>query len=201
MKLDQQTIDFYNLKSSEYSSWSFNHNKDDLLSKFLDKIKERSNILDLGCGAGHDSYFFASKGFSVTALDASKNLLSEVPFHSNIEIVNSDFISFQTNHKFNGIWSSFSLQHIPKKYFQNTLKLILQSLNKGGVFYIGIHEGNKEVRDSLGRFYSFYREKEILDILKIVGLQVFDLIKDKSESYDGEEINIMHIFLKYSIFE
>ena len=55
MKLDQQTIDFYNLKSSEYSSWSFNHKKDDLLSKFLDKIKKRSNILDLGCGAGHDS--------------------------------------------------------------------------------------------------------------------------------------------------
>ena len=137
----------------------------------------------------------------MTALDASKNLLSEVPFHSNIEIVNSDFVSFQTNRKFNGIWSSFSLQHIPKKYLQNTLKLLLQSLNRGGVFYIGIHEGNKEVRDSLGRFYSFYREKEILDILKIVGLQVFDLIKDKSESYDGEEINIMHIFLKNSIFE
>ena len=77
----------------------------------------------------------------------------------------------------------------------------MQSLKKGGVFYIGIHEGNKEVRDSLGRFYSFYTEKEILDILKIVGLQVFDLIKDKSKSYDGEEINIMHIFLKNSNFE
>ena len=201
MKLDQQTIDFYNLKSLEYSSWSFNHKKDDLLSKFLDNIKEGSNILDLGCGAGHDSYFFASKGFSVTALDASKNLLSEMPFHLNIEVINSDFVSFKTNRKFNGIWSSFSLQHIPKKHLQNTLKFLLQSLNKDGVFYIGIHEGSKEVRDSLGRFYSFYRENEILDILKIVGLQVFDLIKDKSESYDGEEINIMHIFLKNSNFE
>ena len=50
-------------------------------------------------------------------------------------------------------------------------------------------------------FHKFCIPREILDILKIVGLQVFDLIKDKSESYDGEEINIMHIFLKNSIFE
>ena len=196
MKLDQQTIDFYNLKSSEYSSWSFNHEKNDLLLKFLDNIQEKSNILDLGCGAGHDSLFFASKGFLVTALDASKNLLSEIPFHSNIKIMNSDFVNFRTKSKYNGIWSSFSLQHIPKKYLQNTLKFLLKSLNKQGVFYIGIHEGSKEVRDSLGRFYSFYKENEILAILEIVGLQLFDLIKDKSESYDGEEINIMHIFLK-----
>ena len=196
MTLDQQTIDFYNLKSSEYSSWSFNHEKNDLLLKFLDNIQEKSNILDLGCGAGHDSLIFAEKGFSVTALDASKNLLSEIPFHSNIKIMNSDFVNFRTKSKYTGIWSSFSLQHIPKKYLQNTLKFLLKSLNKQGVFYIGIHEGSKEVRDNLGRFYSFYKENEILAILEIVGLQLFDLIKDKSESYDGEEINIMHIFLK-----
>ena len=196
MEFDQKTIDFYNLQSFEYSSWSSKHRKDDILIKFISMLPEKSKILDLGCGAGHDSLYFVSKEFSVTALDASQKILETIPKHPNIEIINSDFISFKNKIKFSGIWSSFSLQHIKKKYLLSTVQFLEKYLLQQGIFYIGIHEGNKELRDSLGRYYCYYEEVEILDYLNKAGFKLINFSRDKSKSYDGDDINIMHLFLQ-----
>ena len=196
MEFDQKTLDFYNSQSSEYSSWSSKHRKEELLIKFVEMLPKKSKILDLGCGAGHDSFYFASKEFSVTALDVSKNILETIPKHPNIKTINSDFVSFKNTMKFTGIWSSFSLQHIKKKYLLNTLKFLGKCLIKKGIFYIGIHEGNNEVRDSLGRYYCYYEKVEILENLNKAGFKLNNFSRDKSKSYDGEDINIMHLFFQ-----
>ena len=196
MEFDQKTIDFYNLQSFEYSSWSSKHRKDDILIKFISMLPEKSKILDLGCGAGHDSLYFVSKEFSVTALDASQKILETIPKHPNIEIINSDFISFKNKKNFSGIWSSFSLQHIKKIYLLSTVQFLEKHLLQQGIFYIGIHEGNKETRDSLGRYYCYYEEVEILDYLNKAGFKLINFSRDKSKSYDGDDINIMHLFLQ-----
>ena len=196
MEFDQKTIDFYNLQSFEYSSWSSKHRKDDILIKFISMLPEKSKILDLGCGAGHDSLYFVSKEFSVTALDASQKILETIPKHPNIEIINSDFISFKNKKNFSGIWSSFSLQHIKKIYLLSTVQFLEKHLLQQGIFYIGIHEGNKELRDSLGRYYCYYEEVEILDYLDKAGFKLINFSRDKSKSYDGDNINIMHLFLQ-----
>ena len=196
MEFDQKTIDFYNLQSFEYSSWSSKHRNDDILIKFISMLPEKSKILDLGCGAGHDSLYFVSKEFSVTALDASQKILETIPKNPNIKIINSDFISFKNKIKFSGIWSSFSLQHIKKKYLLSTVQFLEKYLLQQGIFYIGIHEGNKELRDSLGRYYCYYEEVEILDYLNKAGFKLINFSRDKSKSYDGDDINIMHLFLQ-----
>ena len=196
MEFDQKTIDFYNLQSFEYSSWSSKHRKDDILIKFISMLPKKSKILDLGCGAGHDSLYFVSKEFSVTALDASQKILETIPKHPNIEIINSDFISFKNKKNFSGIWSSFSLQHIKKIYLLSTVQFLEKHLLQQGIFYIGIHEGNKELRDSLGRYYCYYEEVEILDYLDKAGFKLINFSRDKSKSYDGDDINIMHLFLQ-----
>ena len=196
MEFDQKTIDFYNLHSFKYSSWSSKHRKNDILIKFISMLPEKSKILDLGCGAGHDSLYFVSKEFSVTALDASQKILETIPKHPNIEIINSDFISFKNKKNFSGIWSSFSLQHIKKKYLLSTVQFLEKYLLHQGIFYIGIHEGNKELRDSLGRYYCYYEKVEILAYLNKAGFKLINFSRDKSKSYDGDDINIMHLFLQ-----
>ena len=97
---------------------------------------------------------------------------------------------------FSGIWSSFSLQHIKKKYLLSTFQFLEKHLLQQGIFYIGIHEGNKELRDSLGRYYCYYEEVEIIDYLNKAGFKLINFSRDKSKSYDGDDINIMHLFLQ-----
>ena len=196
MKFDKQTIEFYNTNAQKYSSYSYEHEKGELYQKFLNYLPEKGSILDAGCGAGWDTKFFLKNGYTVTALDASVKLLEVIETHKNLEKIESDFLNFKSNKIFDGIWASFSLQHLPKSDFKPALKLLNNSLSETGFFYIGIHEGNKEIRDTLGRYYSYYCESEISGIIQSLNLKIFSLDKLESKSFDGKKINTMHLLIK-----
>ena len=196
MKFDKQTIEFYNENAQKYSSYSYEHEKGELYQKFLNYLPEKGSILDAGCGAGWDTKFFLKNGYTVTALDASVKLLEIIETHKNLEKIESDFLNFKSNKIFDGIWASFSLQHLPKSDFKPALKLLKNSLSETGFFYIGIHEGNKEIRDTLGRYYSYYGESEISGIIQSLNLRIFSLDKLESTSFDGKKINTMHLLIQ-----
>ena len=196
MKSDKQTIEFYNTNAQKYSSYSYEHEKGELYQKFLNYIPEKGSILDAGCGAGWDTKFFLKNGYTVTALDASVKLLEVIETHKNLEKIESDFLNFKSNKIFDGIWASFSLQHLPKSDFKPALKLLNNSLSETGFFYIGIHEGNKEIRDTLGRYYSYYGESEISGIIQSLNLKILSLDKLESKSFDGEKIKTMHLLIQ-----
>ena len=196
MKFDKQTIEFYNTNAQKYSSYSYEHEKGELYQKFLNYLPEKGSILDAGCGAGWDTKFFLKNGYSVTALDASVKLLEVIETHKNLEKIESDFLNFKSKNFFDGIWASFSLQHLPKSDFKPALKLLKNSLSETGFFYIGIHEGNKEIRDTLGRYYSYYGESEISGIIQSLNLRIFSLDKLESTSFDGKKINTMHFLFQ-----
>ena len=196
MKFDKQTIEFYNTNAQKYSSYSYEHEKGELYQKFLNYLPEKGSILDAGCGAGWDAKFFLKNGYTVTALDASVKLLEVIETHKNLEKIESDFLNFKSNKIFDGIWASFSLQHLPKSDFNPVLKLLNNSLSETGFFYIGIHEGNKEIRDTLGRYYSYYGESEISGIIQSLNLKIMSLDKLESKSFDGKKINTMHLLIQ-----
>ena len=56
--------------------------------------------------------------------------------------------------------------------------------------------GDKEIRDSLGRYYSYYGESEISGIIQSLNLKIFSLDKLESKSFDGKKINTMHLLIK-----
>ena len=196
MKFDMQTIEFYNTNAKKYSSYSYLHEKDKLYQKFLNYLPEKGSILDAGCGAGWDTNFFLSNGYFVTSLDASVKLLELIETHKNLTKIECDFLNFNGETIFDGIWASFSLQHLPKSDFKPALKVLKNSLSKTGCFYIGIHKGNKEIRDNLGRYYSYYAESEISDIIESLDLNILSLDKLESKSFDGKKINTMHLLIQ-----
>ena len=196
MKFDKQTIEFYNTNAQKYSSYSYEHEKGELYQKFLNYLPEKGSILDAGCGAGWDTKFFLKNGYNVTALDASVKLLELIETHKNLEKIESDFLNFKSKKIFDGIWASFSLQHLPKSDFKPALKILKNSLSKTGFFYIGIHKGNKEIRDTLGRYYSYYAQSEIREIVKSLDLKILSLDKLESKSFDDKKINTMHLLIQ-----
>src|SRR5437773_12392439 len=62
---------------------------DPLSRKALRYLKSGKHLLDVGCGEGADSVFFAKKGFQVTALDNNKIYLKRLrAFISDNELTN-----------------------------------------------------------------------------------------------------------------
>jgi len=79
----------------------------------ITKIREKSKILDLACGAGRHSIEFAKKGFELTAVDLSKNLLDAAKKNAeaiNIKVnfIRADLRKFKSNEKFDLVLNLFT---------------------------------------------------------------------------------------------
>lgn len=83
-------------------------------------IRPGDDIIDLACGAGRHSIIFAEKGFNVTALDLSENLLNiarkrAAELNLKINFINADLRNFCIKSKFDmavNLFTSFG-------YFEN----------------------------------------------------------------------------------
>jgi len=79
---------------------------DPLSGKALRYLKGGKHLLDVGCGEGADSIFFAKKGFQVTAIDSNKIYLSRLHAFAgdknltNISIKYGDVIDYQYRQNF-----------------------------------------------------------------------------------------------------
>jgi SAM-dependent methyltransferase len=95
-------------------------------------------ILDLGCGLGEASVYFALKGAKVTALDLSAGMLkltSKLGKINNIKLkthlASAENFNMPANKKFDIIYAGNCLHH---SNINQTLNKIIIHLKKGGIF-------------------------------------------------------------------
>lgn len=102
----------------------------------LGDIKNK-RILDLGCGAGESSVFFAKKGAKVTATDISAGMLKVVKKLAKkhkTSLKTAQCYSHKTPFKkesFDIVYAANLLHHVVSK---STLKEVKRVLKKGGIF-------------------------------------------------------------------
>ena len=63
------------------------------VTKYSTLLKPRSRVLDLACGSGRHTCFFAAQGHVVTAVDKNIGSLSGVESYSDVEVVRFDLES------------------------------------------------------------------------------------------------------------
>ncbi|MEM3101633.1 MAG: class I SAM-dependent methyltransferase [Candidatus Nitrosotenuis sp.] len=107
-----------------------------IIIKRLDNIKGKK-ILDIGCGAGEASVYFAKKGAHVTAIDISEAMLSvaeRVARRHNVyidtKISSSEDIGFP-DETFDIVYASNLLHHVD---IEPTLREVNRVLKMGGIF-------------------------------------------------------------------
>ncbi len=104
-------------------------------------IKSSGKILDLACGAGRHSIEFAKKGFSVTSVDLSKNLLDIANKNAkaagvNINFIRNDIRYFSIDEKFDivlNLFTSFGYFESDEENF-NLFNTAYNHLNENGHF-------------------------------------------------------------------
>lgn len=78
---------------------------------------KRLRVLDLGCGEGKDSLFFARNGYEVTGVDLSEVGLQKAASRSraagvNVQFILSDINEFRLSQNYDVIFSSGALQYL-----------------------------------------------------------------------------------------
>lgn len=93
------TTDWYKdwFETKEYLNVYRHRNEgeaEDLVNIILNNVRlsKSGKVLDMACGTGRHSILFAKKGFKVTAVDLSKNMLSAARKKAEAENLKIDFI-------------------------------------------------------------------------------------------------------------
>ena len=191
---DNQTVEFYNANYSKYIYWSKKNTSFKLEKKFISLLDDTSSIIDVGCGAGHSAIWFSQKVSQVIALDPSIKMTEKLKFLSKVSTINESILNVDFHETFDGVWASFSLQHLAKKSQKKALSIIYDSLKYPGLFYLGIHKGEHSYRDDLGRLYVPRNENELESELVEIGFKIYSMSVKKSFSFEKKPIDIMHIF-------
>lgn len=152
------SVDYYNRNALVYCKRTLTIDMHDLYKPFLRCLPKGAHILDAGCGVGRDARYFLELGYSVTAIDASQEM---VDISSNLTKQKTLLIPFQDlsfENCFDGIWASASLLHVPRQEMSLVFEKFIAAMKDRGIWYLSFKVGNGERIDKDGRFFNDYDE-------------------------------------------
>lgn len=120
-----------------------------LFAKYILKnfLKEKETLVEIGCGNGRDSMFFANNNIRVTSIDQcndknfEKNLLLRNGVFLKKDFTKLDKLSKKVDH----IYSRFTLHSVTKKEQDRTLAWCYSNLKKGGFLHIEVRGKRNEL--------------------------------------------------------
>ena len=130
--------------------WIKAQNKDneygmEYIRKAIKYAKEKSKVLDIGCGGtGRTINEFLKYDFSVTGIDVSSEMIRLVKLrHPNVNFIHADFISWNVEDTFDLIIAWDSIFHTPKELQEEATVKMCHLLNPGGIllFTAGSYAG------------------------------------------------------------
>ena len=161
---------YYDENAQAFFDSTLNVDMQPLYDRFLPLVQDGGHILDAGCGSGRDAYFFKTKGYSVTAMDASKTLCKLASVHLNQDVHCLRFEEIVWQGAFNAVWACASLLHVPKAELSAAFLKLFQSLKPDGVLYCSFKYGLEE-RQQGGRTFTDLDEAELVKVLDQTGIQ------------------------------
>ena len=167
---------------------------------FAEFVTTGKRILDLGCGVGLISKCLTKRGFELTGVDISKEMLRFYQARNpSAQIIEDDFMEIDFEQKFDGIVAFAFIHLFPKKQAIKVLKKVREILVPEGVALVGVmdsfvsKEGWEKKGDYSGkkmRFRKHWRKEEFRGALKDAGLEEVAL-RRKTDGFGKTWLNFI----------
>lgn len=108
-------------------------------------LSEGKSLIELGCGNGRDSIYFANHNLNVTAIDQIDeeiDYLNQKYGSDNIQFVARDFTNLKKDIKYDYIYSRFTLHSITEDREKKVFEWIESQLNDNGLFLLEVRSIN-----------------------------------------------------------
>ena len=194
MSADQQTVNVYDKKISDYKKLISKELKDTNLDIFMSMIESGGKVLDLGCGTGSASLELSKRGFLPFPVDASLEMIKVAEALLKIKARKISFDEIDEYNFYHAIWANFSLLHTTKNKFSDILKILFSALKEKGILFFSLKRGVGESRDKLGRFYSYYEKSEVEKYLEKATFQTKKYTEGVSVGLAGDKESWMGFF-------
>ncbi len=146
------------------------------LKYFISLIPKNGRILDIGCGPGHDTEYFAKHGFQSIGIDFSSGMIKYAKknrpagLFKQIDLLEVD--KYFPKNYFDGIWASSSITHLNKKDISKSLgqikKVVLHQ--RPIIFFVKAKTKQRRIKKEI-IFNEFYK-KDIINYIKKSKLQI-----------------------------
>lgn len=172
----------------------------------LENYTIKGSMVELGCGNGRDSLFFAQQNIDILGIDQCKNIVSKL---NGLAVTNAtfkadDFTNLNNLGSFDTVYSRFTLHSVHKEQASNTMKWAFNSLNNGGMFCIevrSIHdefcgEGEKVEKDAFvtDHYRRFIRLDEIVKELQEIGFDIdYQIEATGLAKYKDEDPSVIRV--------
>lgn len=175
-----------------------------LFAKFVgEKVHKNKELLELGCGNGRDSKYFAELGLCVTAIDGSDIAIKGLQENNKVKNARfycDDFVTAISiySKQYDYIYSRFSLHAITEKQEEELFKNAYNAIKRNGYFFIetrsvkddiygkGIeHEKNTFFYN--GHLRRFVEKDEIISKLQNIGFEIEYAEEARNFAPYGEE--------------
>ncbi len=151
-----EQIDYYRARAGEYDQWWFRTGRydrgpepnarwradtgavDAALAAWLSSRRPR-DVLELACGTGLFTRHLASNVDRLTAVDASPEVLAINRARvaaGNVEYVEADLFSWTPPRRYDAVFFSFWLSHVPQDRFEDFWSMVSAALHPGGAAYL-----------------------------------------------------------------
>ena len=181
MDKSKLAVDTYEKIAEKYAQQYFDDLADvPYIDKFLEKLSINGRILDVGSGPGQFAKHMLEKGFEVIGVDFSKEMVeiakNKVP---NVEFRHMDMRQLDfPDSSFDGVFSAYSLIHIPSEEVLKTLQGFHRVLKAGGYVEIAVQKGEADkiidepFMPTEKMFFNFFTEVRIASYLKEAGFTI-----------------------------
>ena len=173
---DTATIDSYNKIAEEYHQRNAQTIWTEEYQMFKDFLKDKKDVVEIGCGAGRDAEELVKLGLTYTGIDASEGMLKlaekRVPA-GTFQVGDFFKLAFE-DESFDGFWAAASFLHVPKIDIDLVLQEARRILKSNSIGFISVKEKTtmeegviKEAKaEGIQRYFAFYTQDEFESILK-----------------------------------
>lgn len=201
-----KTVAVYDTIAKEYADEIENYAPLKELTAFASLVPKGGRVLDVGCAAGRDSFYLASKGLKVIGIDLSEKLLKIARLRgSHVDFQKQDMrkLKFAPSF-FEGIWASASLLHLKREEVPDVLRQFNTLLKPTGVLFISVKQGEGEadvvekLAGSLSRHFTYFEPSELKELLKKAGFTVTRIFtwKKRPRHPDHRDLEWISCFAK-----
>jgi len=155
--------------------------------RIFQKLLPGGIIADIGCGNARESSIFETNGYRYVGIDISAGMLiqaREFAPGSALVKMNMHRMAFR-DCCLDGFWAAASLIHVPKIHVWKVLNELRRVTKPCGAGCVILKEGSGEnmVKKSEldERFYSFYDQNEMSNVLTNSGFEVVESLKTRKD--------------------
>lgn len=183
-----QTIGFYNQNAQSYFQRTISIDMADSYQRFIKHLPRGARVLDGGCGSGRDAKHFLTQGYTVVAMDASKEMVKLSSEYIGQPTLHLSFEEMEFENEFDGIWCNASLLHVPSNQIMDVFQKIKMALKPEGIWFLSFLKGTTE--DFNGeRFYHYVTEDTLASHIEKTGsLEILEIGVEKSQEANRKDL-------------